>query len=228
MYEVNIYKKIYQDFQEAATNIFGSNLIFAFISGSVAKQNLTVNKSDLDTFVCVHQIKHDQVKLFLDWSLNYQCQNSLFVPDCKYPVEVVDIATIENMQEKLLKGTYKISLYWNNGENFDALFWNTILAGSKGGFIGKEKDFKVLERNATKTISFIYKELITKLRAGICDLSEKPVNEPENNPIFYLSSAELEQISAENLFKNYLAFEEDYQKFNFNLSDTCCATDLEL
>ncbi len=106
-------------FQETAKNIFGDQLVFGYIFGSFA-----INKdkrwSDIDTLICVHSKKDDQVERYLSWLFS---THEMFgrIPDFKYPAEIVSFADLQAATERL--SAIELSATDNEAAKYDAMVW---------------------------------------------------------------------------------------------------------
>ena len=82
-------------FQEIVQQIFGNELVFAYIFGSCATEDGR-RYSDIDTLVCVYSRKTEQIERYLEW-LFFAHQMFGRIPDFKYPAEILPV-TFEVVQ----------------------------------------------------------------------------------------------------------------------------------
>lgn len=106
-------------FQEVVPQIFGDQLVFAYIFGSFA-----IGKdrrcSDIDTLVCVHNRQTDHVERYLEWLFQI---HELFgrIIDFKYPTEIVAFADLQAAVNRLV--SMELSALRNEPTKYDAMVW---------------------------------------------------------------------------------------------------------
>lgn len=147
-------------FQRRVKEIFGNDLIFAFISGSFAKFKLR-KKSDIDMFICVRKRNNIRNKNFIKWYLKIHKDHGLR-PDRKFFAEIVVIKELD-MALKYIKKFRPIFLIQER-KLYDAFIWIGMIAASKIGFIGQKEFFINREKEAKKIIRTWHKNLAGNLK----------------------------------------------------------------
>ncbi len=123
------------EFKRQIINIFGNNVEFAFIFGSIAKGIFQIQKSDIDTFVCLKTNDLQKVRDFEEWIISFQYQLNLS-PDLKYPSEIVTYQFLESVIKNL--EDIRVAFSYSDLSVFDRIFWVCILSSfrRKQAFIG--------------------------------------------------------------------------------------------
>lgn len=132
---IKIQENISNIFKKEVSEIFGNNLLFAFIFGSVAKLKArlnTTNASDLDTFICLKEIDEGQIKRFYQWLIKFQYMSGL-KPDFDYLAEIVTQDQLEANLDQAIKETPMLSS--NDEQMFDSIIWLDALKFNKIGVI---------------------------------------------------------------------------------------------
>lgn len=157
-------KFIIKEFIRKTHEVFGTNLIFAFIFGSFAKQNArfkTTNASDLDTFICLQNKNPEQIQIYNRWIIQFQWKIGL-KPDLDYPSEIV---TINDLEENFNAATSKIlNSSLNNEEIFDSIIWVNALKFNKVGVIGDKKALSKFNQVANNIWEHFYKNIILEFK----------------------------------------------------------------
>lgn len=121
-------------FQEVVPQIFGTELVFAYIFGSFA---VGKNKrySDIDTLVCVHNKQSKHIEQYLEWLFQI---HELFgkIIDFKYPTEIVTFSELQDAVNKL--ATINLSATQNNAAEYDSMVWCHSLSQPRIGVINPE------------------------------------------------------------------------------------------
>lgn len=128
-------KLISASFQGAVANIFGTELEFAFIFGSFAS-NRDKRHSDLDTFVCVHEKRPEQIERYLTWLFS---MHEMFgrIPDFKYPTEIVLLSELQSAVVQL--STLELSTTMNAAQKYDVMVWCHSLSQPWIGAVNPER-----------------------------------------------------------------------------------------
>jgi predicted nucleotidyltransferase len=121
-------------FQEAVPQIFGDQLVFAYIFGSFAIEK-DKRYSDIDTLVCVHNKQADHLEQYLEWLFQV---HELFgrIIDFKYPTEIVAFAELRAAINRL--ATIELSAIQNEVAKYDAMVWCHSLSQPWVGAIASE------------------------------------------------------------------------------------------
>ena len=106
-------------FQKIVQQIFGEELVFAYIFGSFASGKDT-SFSDIDTLICVRNRKSQHVKEYLQWLFFI---HELFgrIPDIKYPSEILTFEEINHASNVIQ--TLSLKAIKNGVEKYDAMVW---------------------------------------------------------------------------------------------------------
>lgn len=154
------YNTITNLFRYRVKEIFGSNLVFAFIGGSFAKFKMR-RESDIDMFICIN--KKDDIKKnnFIKWYLKIHKDNGL-KPDKRFFAEVVTIKELDTAL-KYIKN-YKPTFLIQERKLYDAFIWIGMIIASKIGFIGQKKPFIDRKKKAREIIRIWRKNLAENLK----------------------------------------------------------------
>lgn len=171
-------------FQEIARNIFGDQLIFAYIFGSFAIER-DRRYSDVDTLICVHNKQLDHVKQYLSWLFSI---HEMFgrIPDFKYPAEIVSFADLQNATARL--PTINLSVAKNETANYDAMVWCHCLSQPWIGTINPEnvpEHWKgVFPNHSSRLLRSFLKDLEQTISTGadISQLHPEVHNIPRKEP----------------------------------------------
>ncbi len=125
---------IVTQFQEVVQQIFGDELVFAYIFGSFASEE-DKQHSDVDTLVCVKSKIPDQVEPYLQWLFN---THEMFgrIPDFKYPTEIVLLSDLERAVNMLSVLELKVAI--NEAVKYDAMIWCHSLSQQIVGVVRPE------------------------------------------------------------------------------------------
>ena len=106
-------------FKKIVQQIFGEELVFAYIFGSFASGKDTPF-SDIDTLICVRNRKSQHVKEYLQWLFFI---HELFgrIPDLKYPSEIITLDEISKASNVIQ--TLSLKATKNEIEKYDAMVW---------------------------------------------------------------------------------------------------------
>lgn len=130
----NEMKRFERTFMDETAQIFGDNLAFAFVFGSIAKGR-EKKGSDIDMFVCTEEEPSNQQKDdFFNFYMKLHNEYGL-IPDMEYPGEVVSL-------EFLHKNIAHIQSWIPHSEiatyrEFEAVFWTAVLAERKIAVVDK-------------------------------------------------------------------------------------------
>lgn len=146
-------------FKKEVRMLFGNNVIFAFLAGSFAKNQIK-KESDIDMFICLKNHDKNKERFFKKWYLRIH-ENHAFKPDRKFFYEVVSIKELNNKLD--LANKIKPRLLIKNRDLYDGLVWAGMLITNCEGFIGNKKIFSRKKKLAKKIITSwskaIYREL---------------------------------------------------------------------
>ena len=138
----NEMKRLERAFKDEISKIFGDNLAFAFVFGSVAKCQ-EKKGSDIDMFICTAEEASTQQKEdFFNFYMKLHEEYNL-TPDVEYPGEVVsweflrkNIDHIHNWIPHKKINTYR---------EFEAVFWTAVLAEQKIAVVDRLSALRDLE-----------------------------------------------------------------------------------
>jgi predicted nucleotidyltransferase len=128
--------RICEEVKEAMARFFGSNLVFGFVFGSVAKGTAT-NKSDIDTAIVLECENKEDTARYLEWLNRYQLEMGM-TPDQLYPAEISTRKFLDECLADLDNVT--MNLQHVDLMTFDTIIWVQSLAGVKRGVQG-DQDF---------------------------------------------------------------------------------------
>lgn len=172
-------------FGEVVRNVFGNQLVFAYIFGSFAAGR-DKRYSDIDTLVCVHKSQKDQAAKYLEWLFHI---HEMFgrIPDFKYPAEIVSFAELQTAVGQL--ATMKLSATSNEATKYDAMVWCHSLSQPWIGVINEENipaQWKTLFLSqSSRLLRSFLEDLEQAIMAGrdvsrVCpEMYEVPRAEPE-------------------------------------------------
>jgi predicted nucleotidyltransferase len=139
-------------FRIKVEEIFGSNLVFAYIFGSYAR-NREKNYSDVDTLVCVNKKVTAQSRKFIELMFEV---SEVFgkVPDFLYPAEMVTLSDIKKAVDGFSDLTLNATM--NSSTAYDSMIWLHSLSHYKMAVVG-EKNIpagweKVFPANSTRLL----------------------------------------------------------------------------
>jgi len=112
--------------------IFGPNLVFGFIFGSLAKGYVKRNH-DIDVFICLRQRMPEAERLAVLWLRDLHTRNGMEI-DVRYPIEIVTLEQIEHVIEQAAR--VDLRLGENTSDAFDKIVWIQVLADRKSAFVG--------------------------------------------------------------------------------------------
>ncbi len=174
-----------RQFQEVVPQIFGHELVFAYIFGSFA-----IGKdrrySDIDTFVCVCNRRTKHVEQYLEWLFRI---HELFgrIIDFKYPAEIVTFADLQAAINRL--ATMELSALQNETAKYDAMVWCHSLSQPWIGAITPEnvpESWKKIFPNHSSRLLCSFLESLDRVVKTGADISrfshelyEIPRKEPE-------------------------------------------------
>ncbi|KAL9114760.1 MAG: hypothetical protein Q9227_001439 [Pyrenula ochraceoflavens] len=129
----NTQKKICDAVSQTMVDCFGSNLIFGFTFGSVAKGCAT-RKSDIDTMVVLKEYNEEQQTRYLNVLADYH-QLKGMVRDEIYPAEIVTLETLKQGFARL--SSIDMNLEYTDLATFDLIVWVEVFSGVKRGMVGQ-------------------------------------------------------------------------------------------
>jgi aldehyde dehydrogenase (NAD+) len=122
------------DFQTVVKEIFKDEFAFAFVFGSAAKGKLKIREDDLDTFICVHEYKKEEIALYQKQIADLHCKYELKVDEA-FPAEIMSLSALKEAIK--FTNTLDVSIYeMIDGDIYDNLFWVHSLTDKKTGFMG--------------------------------------------------------------------------------------------
>jgi predicted nucleotidyltransferase len=120
--------------KEAMARFFGSNLVFGFVFGSVAK-GLATNKSDIDTAIVLASENKEDTARYLKWLNRYQLEMGM-TPDQLYPAEIITRKSLDDCLAGIDNIT--MNLQQTDQMTYDTIIWVQLLAGVKRGVQGDQ------------------------------------------------------------------------------------------
>ncbi len=173
-----------QQFQSVVPQIFGSQLIFAYIFGSFATAR-DRRYSDVDTLICVHEKEQDSIEEYLAWLFS---THEMFgrIPDFKYPAEIVTFADLQAATAQL--PSIKLLATKNDVLKYDAMVWCHSLSQPWVGVVNQEnipEHWKGLFPSESSRLlrSFLEDlERVVSVRDGISELRPEAYEIPRREP----------------------------------------------
>ena len=156
---------IITEFQEIAKQVFGNNLVFAFVFGSAAKGKLLIKGTetdDLDTFICLKMSDNNSSQDYLKRISSLHHKYNLKI-DEKFPAEIVTLDTLDkaiNAADSVIISADKLV----SGLIFDHIFWIHALTDKKAGFIGDGKVVSQMIKKGRPYIARWSAEILDQLR----------------------------------------------------------------
>lgn len=120
-------------FQEKMKDIFGTNLIFAFICGGFSKGYANENH-DIDTFICLQKHSDKQVEKYIEWYFNVHKYYNL-PADYTDPGEVVEFDYLLSSLE-ILKNFEFNTLEVKDYKLYESIVWGDMLSDKIIGMTG--------------------------------------------------------------------------------------------
>ena len=162
-----------EEFKAIAHEVFGDHLTFAFVFGSVAKNQQVFSfskRSDLDTFIClkddVPQEKKDE---YIRRIVALQKLRG-FAFDPKYPAEIVTFDKLKETFSNLSHIHPKVGVI-NPERVYDALVWTQVFNDAKKGFIGDGRSLSALVKLTCGHLDRWKSEVQKQLAAGATPLN---------------------------------------------------------
>ena len=131
--EIDTIDHIIDVFEKEVPLIFGYNLAFGFICGSVARKNAH-HGDDIDTVIVVYSVEGDQVSRFRDWIFRLHEATDMTI-DKDFPYELF---TVETMHQKFGSlASLRPSLHYVSSATYDTMTWAEMVSNPvKAGIIG--------------------------------------------------------------------------------------------
>jgi aldehyde dehydrogenase (NAD+) len=126
--------RICEEVKEGMARFFGSNLVFGFVFGSVAK-GLATNKSDIDTAIVLECENKEDTARYLEWLHRYQLEMGM-TPDRGYPSEILTRKSLDECLADLDNVT--MDFQRTDPITYDTIIWVQLLAGIKRGVQGDQ------------------------------------------------------------------------------------------
>jgi predicted nucleotidyltransferase len=175
------------EFQKAVSRIFGDQLVFAGIFGSLATGK-DKRYSDIDTLVCVQNRYPEQVEEYLYWLFH---MHEIFgrIPDFRYPAEIVTFSELQEATETL--PTLELSISPNEFAKYKTMLWCHCLSQwwTWKGEVQMENVPKQWKQVFSQNFPRIFRAFLTHLEDAIIsgkdisflppELLEVPRKEPE-------------------------------------------------
>ena len=140
--------------------IFGDNLLFAFVFGSVAKRTARFdvpNASDLDTFICLKESNLEQSKRYGRWVIKFQLEIGLKA-DLDYVAEIVTQSELDVNLEKA--SGCLLSLHSNSQQMFDSIIWLDALKFEKISVVDQYKKLPIYMSKVNNVFKHFHQDII--------------------------------------------------------------------
>ena len=120
-------------FNKEVPPIFGGNLAFGFICGSVARRHAH-HGDDIDTVIVVNSVDDDQVSRFGNWISDLHRTTEMTI-DEDFPYELFSVETMHQKFGSL--ASLRPSLHYVSSATYDTMTWAEMVSNPvKGGIIG--------------------------------------------------------------------------------------------
>lgn len=139
-----MHEKLLNAFNEGISRNFNDDLAFAFITGSVARQEEQPN-SDIDMLVVVKSVDFDGIEKFKKWYMDIH-ETFAHTPDMDYPGEVVS----ETNLQRALAAAYReqpVKII-SAKDLYDGIVWAGMLISPTIGFMGSKRVFELHREKA--------------------------------------------------------------------------------
>jgi len=156
-------------FKKDIKEIFKNNLIFAFLCGSVAKNEFS-KKSDVDIFVCLRKQDIMVLKKFNIWYRQIN-KNYNFLYDKQYPGEIVSLNNLNLKLKSISLVTPQFNVKKNN--IYDGIVWSGMLSGKYIAFVGDKIEFLKKRKVAKKIVKLWKEKLLKNLKTLPADIALK-------------------------------------------------------
>ena len=138
-------------FNKEVPLIFGENLAFGFICGSVARRNAH-HGDDIDTVIAVHSTVSDQVSRFRNWIFELHRRTDMTV-DEDFPYELFSTETMHQKFGGL--ASLRPSLHYVSSATYDTMTWAEMVSNPvKAGIIG---DREMLNSQSQRCIDHVHR-----------------------------------------------------------------------
>lgn len=165
------YKITTTQFKKKVVEIFGRNLIFAFICGGFARKKVC-QKNDLDMFVCVRKLSVEKKLDFHRWYLLTHLQYG-FKPDAYFGEEIMTYGKLLREINKVKNCRPVLIIY--NRNIYDGIVWAGMLSGKQVGFVGNRRIFKKIKGESLKICKYWVKNISTFSKSQNLDLVLKKI-----------------------------------------------------
>lgn len=154
-------KEILKEFIKKVPRIFGNNILFGFICGSLASQYRKTYE-DIDMFVCLKRKPTKiQKKEFKHWYIQIHKKYSLF-SDKEFPGEVMTLAMLK--KRLALAPKWKPKMKIASLSMYDSLTWTDMISGYQVAHIGpQQSELKKIKKEYGKYPEKWKQALIKKL-----------------------------------------------------------------
>ena len=128
-----VIEKIIDKFSTEVPELFGQDLAFGFICGSVARRSAKFS-DDIDTLIVLRSLDVDRVSRFRKWVFNIHEESGMKIDDA-FPFELF---TLETMEEKFASlSSLRASLHYVSSATYDTMTWAEMISNeAKAGEIG--------------------------------------------------------------------------------------------
>ena len=153
--------EIVRRFAKEVPPIFGDNLVFGFVCGSVAR-GVTVYDDDIDTLIVLKKIDYDQIHRFRTWIFDLHDTFSMKI-DKDFPYELFTLETLEEKFSALDR--IRPSLHYVSSPTYDTMTWAEMVYNpSKAGIIGDQDLFKSQADRCNEHVQRWRKEIVGDLK----------------------------------------------------------------
>ena len=153
--------EIVRRFAKEVPPIFGDNLVFGFVCGSVAR-GVTVYDDDIDTLIVLKKIDYDQIHLFRTWIFDLHDTFGMKI-DKDFPYEVFTLETLEEKFSALDR--IRPSLHYVSSPTYDTITWAEMVYNpSKAGIIGDQDLIKSQADRCNEHVQRWRKEIVGDLK----------------------------------------------------------------
>ena len=161
--------QISEAFAAVMPSLFGSDLSYGFICGSVARGH-AIRADDIDTFIVLKQDNPLARERYTTWLSGLHMRHAMQV-DHDYPHEIVTRSQLDDDVFPRLDAT-RLSLHFNSSSTFDVVTWAEMISSHHVAFVGSREAFEADRARCSPYVQRWLGQLQAALRDG-GDMADK-------------------------------------------------------